>query len=51
VTDNGNGGAGVRRSGGLAGLIDRVRVVDGGVQVDSPPGGPTAITVELPSHT
>ncbi|MFB9428595.1 sensor histidine kinase [Streptoalloteichus tenebrarius] len=36
---------------GLAGLTDRVRTVDGRIEVDSPPGGPTVVTVELPSHT
>jgi signal transduction histidine kinase len=32
------------------GLADRVRAVDGRVDIDSPPGGPTMVTVELPSH-
>jgi hypothetical protein len=30
--------------------IDRVRTVDGHLEVDSPPGGPTVVTVDLPSH-
>ena len=33
----------------LSGLDERVRTVDGTLTVDSPPGGPTAITVELPT--
>jgi signal transduction histidine kinase len=51
VTDDGSGGARVAARGGLAGLADRVRTVDGSVQISSPPGGPTVIAVELPSHT
>src|ERR1700734_4289049 len=50
VTDDGSGGARVEARGGLAGLAERVRPVDGRLQVASPPGGPTVITVELPSH-
>ena len=51
VTDDGCGGARVEARGGLAGLADRIRTVDGRVQISSPPGGPTVIAVELPSHT
>ncbi|MGA8461506.1 MAG: sensor histidine kinase, partial [Streptosporangiaceae bacterium] len=40
----------VEARGGLAGLADRVRTVDGSLQISSPPGGPTVIAVELPSH-
>jgi signal transduction histidine kinase len=50
VSDDGTGGARVDARGGLAGLTERVRTVDGRLQVSSPPGGPTAVTVELPSH-
>jgi len=50
VSDNGCGGARVDASGGLAGLAERIKTVDGRLQVSSPPGGPTAVTVELPSH-
>ncbi|MBB4741472.1 signal transduction histidine kinase [Actinoplanes octamycinicus] len=46
VTDHGRGGA--RPRGGLAGLADRARTVDGHLAIDSPPGGPTVVTVELP---
>ena len=35
--------------GGLAGLAERIRTVDGRLQVSSPSGGPTVVTVELPS--
>jgi len=50
VSDNGCGGASVDASGGLAGLAERIKTVDGRLQVSSPPGGPTAVTVELPSR-
>ncbi|MFJ2865856.1 sensor domain-containing protein [Kitasatospora sp. NPDC087314] len=35
---------------GLAGLADRLAAVDGVLRVDSPVGGPTTVTVELPSR-
>jgi signal transduction histidine kinase len=50
VTDDGSGGARVEARGGLAGLAERVRTVDGRLEVTSPRGGPTVIVVELPSH-
>ncbi|GHH72911.1 histidine kinase [Streptomyces sulfonofaciens] len=50
VTDDGHGGAGPGRGSGLTGLRQRVRTVDGTVDIHSPPGGPTVITVELPLH-
>jgi signal transduction histidine kinase len=50
VTDNGHGGASPVQDGGLRGLVERVRTVDGRLDIDSPPGGPTVVTVELPSH-
>jgi signal transduction histidine kinase len=50
VSDDGCGGARVEARGGLAGLAERVRAVDGRLQVASPPGGPTVVAVELPSH-
>jgi signal transduction histidine kinase len=50
VRDDGTGGAAARAGSGLRGLADRVRTVDGRMDVDSPPGGPTVVTVELPSH-
>jgi signal transduction histidine kinase len=48
VTDDGIGGADASRGTGLAGLVDRVTAVDGSVQLSSPAGGPTTLTVELP---
>lgn len=50
VTDDGHGGARPIADGGLRGLGERVRTVDGRVEIDSPAGGPTTVTVELPSH-
>ncbi len=53
VRDDGRGGAVVKDAGssssGLAGLRERVGVVDGHLSVVSPPGGPTAITIDLPA--
>jgi signal transduction histidine kinase len=50
VTDDGAGGARPVPHGGLRGLAERVRTVDGRIEVDSPQGGPTTVTVELPSR-
>jgi len=50
VTDDGSGGARLAHGGGLAGLLERVQTVDGRLGIDSPAGGPTAITIELPGH-
>ena len=50
VSDDGTGGARLEERGGLAGLAERAKAVDGRLQVNSPPGGPTVVTVELPSH-
>jgi signal transduction histidine kinase len=58
VTDDGRGGAapggGGRGDGGgsgLRGLAQRAAAVDGTLTIHSPPGGPTAITVELPCES
>ncbi|KOV65026.1 histidine kinase, partial [Streptomyces sp. AS58] len=50
VTDDGVGGADAGAGGGsgLAGLAERLDAVDGILVVDSPAGGPTRITAELP---
>jgi signal transduction histidine kinase len=48
VSDDGVGGADAHRGTGLAGLRQRVAVVDGSLAITSPPGGPTQITVDLP---
>ncbi|MGH3744732.1 MAG: sensor histidine kinase [Mycobacteriales bacterium] len=48
VSDDGGGGARIGAGSGLSGLGERVRTVDGRLTVDSPDGGPTVVTVELP---
>ncbi|MFE7748217.1 sensor histidine kinase [Streptomyces sp. NPDC057428] len=48
VTDNGHGGADASAGSGLAGLTERLDAVDGVLVVDSPAGGPTTVTAELP---
>jgi signal transduction histidine kinase len=48
VSDDGAGGADPAGGSGLSGLAQRVRTVDGRLEIVSPPGGPTRITVELP---
>ncbi|KUN73253.1 histidine kinase [Streptomyces canus] len=48
VVDNGVGGADVSSGSGLAGLAERLDAVDGILVVDSPVGGPTRVTAELP---
>ena len=54
VSDDGIGGANAAlgskqaRGSGLAGLAERVSTVDGRIEVVSPAGGPTVVTVELP---
>ncbi|MDI9888146.1 sensor histidine kinase, partial [Streptomyces sp. HNM0645] len=47
VTDDGHGGADAT-GGGLGGLAERLRAVDGLLVIDSPTGGPTTVTAELP---
>jgi signal transduction histidine kinase len=48
VFDDGRGGADVSAGSGLAGLAERLRSVGGVLAVDSPAGGPTRISAELP---
>ncbi|HMC93668.1 MAG TPA: histidine kinase, partial [Polyangia bacterium] len=48
VSDDGVGGADAGRGSGLSGLAQRVSTVDGRIDVSSPAGGPTMVTVELP---
>ena len=50
VTDDGVGGADPTRGTGLAGLARRAASVDGTLEIDSPPGGPTLLTVDLPCN-
>ncbi|MDN5658895.1 histidine kinase, partial [Brevibacterium sandarakinum] len=51
ITDNGQGGARIDRSGrhtGIAGLVDRVEAARGTLNLTSPAGGPTTVVVEVP---
>ncbi|MFJ5261533.1 sensor histidine kinase [Streptomyces sp. NPDC088387] len=48
VVDDGVGGADTSAGSGLAGLAGRLDAVDGILVVDSPEGGPTRVTAELP---
>ncbi|CAM5712409.1 sensor histidine kinase [Streptomyces olivaceoviridis] len=48
VRDDGRGGARLDGGSGMRGLADRLGAVDGLFVVDSPAGGPTVITAELP---
>ncbi|MEU3750553.1 MULTISPECIES: sensor histidine kinase [Streptomyces] len=48
VRDDGAGGARLDGGTGLAGLTERLGAVDGLLVVDSPEGGPTTVTAELP---
>jgi signal transduction histidine kinase len=48
ITDNGKGGANTTHGTGLKGLTERLTAVDGLLLIDSPTGGPTTITAQLP---
>jgi signal transduction histidine kinase len=48
VTDNGHGGADPAQGSGLRGIERRLAPFDGVLAISSPPGGPTAVTMEVP---
>ncbi|MEU2227785.1 sensor domain-containing protein [Streptomyces sp. NPDC018347] len=48
VTDDGRGGADVSAGSGLEGIRRRLASFDGVLEIDSPPGGPTVMKLELP---
>ncbi|MER6573885.1 sensor domain-containing protein [Streptomyces sp. NPDC001093] len=48
VRDDGRGGARLEGGTGMRGLADRLGAVDGLFVLDSPAGGPTVVTAELP---
>ncbi len=50
VEDDGVGGASLTGGTGLRGLRDRVDALDGDLEVDSPPGEGTTVTVTLPAQ-
>ncbi|MFI1608083.1 histidine kinase [Streptomyces griseofuscus] len=51
IIDDGRGGASEGHGTGLRGMRQRVEAVDGALGVQSPPGGPTVITVECPCES
>ncbi|MFD0274892.1 histidine kinase [Kitasatospora sp. NPDC127111] len=48
VGDDGRGGADPARGSGLHGIRRRLSAFDGALALDSPPGGPTTATLEIP---
>ena len=48
VTDDGAGGADPAAGTGLAGVERRLATFDGILAVNSPPGGPTIVVIEVP---
>ncbi|MEV4312760.1 histidine kinase [Actinocrispum sp. NPDC049592] len=48
VSDDGHGGASVSPGGGLDGVRRRLATFDGVLMLNSPPGGPTTVTLEVP---
>ena len=48
VTDDGHGGASVVEGHGIAGLEERLRGLGGTLDVQSPEGGPTIVTAQVP---
>ncbi|MCF2532156.1 sensor histidine kinase [Yinghuangia soli] len=48
VTDDGRGGAALDKGTGLRGIERRLGTFDGTLALDSPRGGPTTVTMELP---
>jgi signal transduction histidine kinase len=48
IHDDGIGGADTRKGSGLIGLKDRVEVLDGDMQITSPPGRGTVLHIAIP---
>ena len=48
VRDDGIGGADQRSGSGLVALIDRIDALDGAIEITSPPGGGTTLSISLP---
>jgi signal transduction histidine kinase len=48
VADDGVGGADPAGGSGLRGLAARVEALNGRLEIDSPPGGGTRVTAEIP---
>ena len=50
IADDGIGGAELGRGSGLRGLVDRVQAVGGTLDVRSPPGRGTRLSIQLPTQ-
>src|SRR3954454_11312623 len=48
VSDDGVGGADIRRGSGLRGLEDRIAALDGTLELDSPPACGTRLRAQIP---
>lgn len=48
VRDNGRGGASLEGGTGMLGIADRVDAVEGTIELDSPPGAGTTLTIRIP---
>ena len=48
VRDNGNGGASLEAGTGMLGISDRVEAVGGTLELESPPGAGTTLTMRIP---
>ncbi len=51
ITDDGQGGATLADGGGLQGIRQRLAAFDGTITLDSPRGGGTTVTIELPCES
>jgi PAS domain S-box-containing protein len=51
ISDDGVGGADSGKGSGLIGLRDRIEVLGGWMQVDSPPGNGTVLDINIPHET
>jgi signal transduction histidine kinase len=48
IVDDGVGGADPAQGSGLRGLADRVEALGGALRLESPPGGGTCLSAEIP---
>jgi signal transduction histidine kinase len=48
IEDDGVGGADLAGGSGLVGLADRLAVLDGQIRIESPAGGGTLVTADVP---
>nr|WP_276499228.1 histidine kinase [Agromyces luteolus] len=50
IRDNGVGGASLDRGTGMLGIVDRIDAVGGAIELDSPPGAGTTVSIRMPAH-